>query len=303
MIMPSNQLLSQHCAKSRIMTESQRSVGESITRMGYLFFTNKLVLPGINLRLFPLVIGPTGVGKSSLVEQVSHELHAEYMKVTRGDWLVQGCRSGRPTVFQILDQVTTFGRVALHIDELDKFQIDFSSQEWSASLASDLWNILDGKFPVAEYLRETEFPDRVKPSEAIVRSWIKKRLWIIGSGTWQSVFKQCRSGSTVGFSADITTHKVTGETIAHSELISPELLHRYNSDIFFLSHPDLSETKRMLEEFGIQRLAAALGESIAPEDINWQHGGMRVLEAVATRLVLAQQQRDREKSGLSTHSL
>lgn len=272
----------------RFVTESHRTAAITLLTTGDIFFSDERTLtPGLKLRLFPLIVGPTGAGKSSLVKSIAHLQHARYLKVTRSDWIVQGSTRGRPTMYQILDYITTHKRVIVHIDELDKFQISFGSQEWSASIAGDLWSLLDGAFPVSEYLRDTPFAEPEKPSEHEINSWIQSRCLIIGSGTWQDVFQANRAGSAIGFLGNKTETPVTADTIAHAKLISPELLHRFNSDVIFLKYPDLKETSALLESTGINALAREMGQTISPKEINFEQGGMRVLESIATRLVIA----------------
>ena len=148
-----------------IATSSQRAAFETLLAMGNLYFSGRRTLPKIKLRLQPLIIGATGCGKSFLVENAARRLQAKYFRITRGDWIPYGSKGPRPTVFRILDEVATFDRVVLHIDELDKFG-NLQEREWSAAIASDLWNVLDGRFQLGEYLRETMFPEGKKPQRA-----------------------------------------------------------------------------------------------------------------------------------------
>jgi hypothetical protein len=193
----------------------------------------------------------------------------------------------RPTLFRILDKLTTSERLVLHLDELDKYSIEIGAQEWSAAIAGDMWNLLDGIFPIAEYLRETQFPGREAPTEAEAEKWIKTRLWIVGSGTWTRVFADNHSGATIGFQRGVEVPPVGVEQVSRSNQISPELLHRFSSDLIFLRYPNREETARLIESTGIGSLAAELGQTISPDSINWSLGGLRVLEVLATRLVLA----------------
>jgi len=275
------------------VTESHRVAADTLHTIGQLFFSNERYLaPGFKLRLFPLIVGPTGAGKTHLVRTAARRLRARYFKVTRSDWIPQGSATGRPTMYQILDYVTTQPRVLLHLDELDKYRINFSGPEWSAAIAGNLWSLLDGAFPVLEYLRDTPFPPEKNVTEAEINSWIKSRLWVVGSGTWQSVFKENRAGSAIGFAGAHEDAPVTSETIARSELISPELLHRFCSDLIFLEYPNRNEeTACLLESTGIGALARELGETITPDDVDFALGGMRVLESIATRLVIARYRR------------
>lgn len=271
-----------------ITTKSHRAAYETILSMGSLFYSGARMLPAVKLRLFPLVIGPTGVGKSFLVERVARELNADYMKITRGDWLVTGCKAGRPTMYQVLDRLVSQGRVLVHLDELDKFH-DLQATEWSACIGTDLWNLLDGKFQVNQYLCETPFPDGAKPSALAIALRIQSRLWIVGSGTWQDVFVRNRPRVAVGFQGTQGGETVDLDVIANSGAVSPELLHRFNGDALFLDYPTPEETAAILESSGIARLARSAGQVVTAGEINWSHGGMRVLETIASRLAIRAQ--------------
>jgi hypothetical protein len=274
------------------VTESHRAAGETLKAVGELFFAEGRCLnPGLKLRLFPLVVGPTGVGKSHLVRSAAQRLGCAYFRVTRSDWIPQGSSRGRGTLYQILDYVSTQPRTLLHVDELDKLQISFGAQEWSASIAGDLWSLLDGAFPILEFLRDATYTDGEKPTPVEIESWIKSRCWIVGSGTWQAVFKGNRPGSAIGFRSASEVEPVSAEMIEKAELISPELLHRFTSDLIFLNYPDRRETAHLLESSGIGALAREMGQMINPSDVDFTKGGMRALESIATRLAIAWQRR------------
>jgi SpoVK/Ycf46/Vps4 family AAA+-type ATPase len=269
-----------------IETKSHRAALDTLLATGNLFFSCKRALPKIKLRLFPLLIGPTGAGKSFLVETAARQLQARYFRITRGDWIPSGSKGPRSTVFRILDEVASFDHVVLHVDELDKFTNLFE-REWSASIASDLWNILDGKFQWTEYLRETLFPDQKKPSEQELARRVRSSLWIVGSGTWQHVFAENHARPAIGFHGGSLAETVVDfGAIARSEMISPELLHRFGEPIF-VEYPTPEETQRLLLSTGISGLARQLGIPISADQIDWRKGGMRVLEVLGTRLTIA----------------
>jgi hypothetical protein len=268
-----------------LFTQSQQAARNTLLQMGKLFYSGVQIMPDLKLRLNPLVLGATGTGKTLLVQTAAHRLGAQYLKLTRGDWLVAGCRSGRPTMLQILDYVSTYDRVLLHIDELDKLT-NLQNGDWAASIASDLWNVLDLRFQLPDFFRESTFPGREAPTAAEMEARIRK-LWVVGSGTFQEVFEGSRAGSSIGFGRDLNKEKVALETIVKSGIISNELLHRFNGDLIFLEYPSLEETRSLLNSSGISSLARRLGVTIGPEAIDWTQGGMRALETVATRLALA----------------
>jgi len=272
-------------------TQSHKIADDTLTIMGRLFFEREQMFRLVKPRLFPLVIGPTGVGKSHLVETVAAGLGLHYFKVTRGDWLPQGVKSGRPTIYQIIDRVLTHERVLLHIDELDKFQLNFADGDWSAGIGSDLWNLLDGKFPFESYIRESNYPEDKQPTAEAFTATVPNALWIVGSGTWQAVFDKTRKGSTVGFQGSKTVGTVDAQTIARSGVIHTELLHRFNADLLFLDYPSPEETRRLLATTGLSGLAKKLGVRVIPEEIDWAQGGIRVLETLATQLAIARYRR------------
>jgi hypothetical protein len=273
-----------------LFTQSQQAARNILLLMGKVFYSGVRLTPDIQPRLFPLLIGPTGVGKSQIVKTAANRLGAYYLRICRGDWNVVGSRAGRPTTYQVLDYVATYPRVLLHIDELDKFS-NLQSGDWSTAIAGTLYSILDQVLPVSEYLRDVTFGDQPAPTGQELEAKIKN-LWIVGSGTWQDVFEGTRAGSSIGFGRDSNAETVGLEMIVKSGVISNELLHRFNGDLLLLEYPSLAETKCLLRDSGITRLAKQLGVEVEAESIDWTHGGMRSLETVATRLALAYHRRN-----------
>ena len=280
-------------------TKSHQSAHDVLITLGHLFFQKASYDLPIKPRLMPLVVGPTGVGKSFLVEQVAGELNARYFKVTRGDWIPQGARTNRPTVFQIIDHVLRNKRVLLHIDELDKFQIDFSEGDWSASIGSDLWNVLDGKYQFDEYIRGYHGGEANVPTPEVLANAIGSSLWIVGSGTWQDIFVQSRRGATAGFGGSSMAQPVNADSISGAGVIPEELLYRFNSDLIFLGYPSIDETVQILTNTGLSSFARDLGVTITPSEIDWTKGGMRVLETLMARLAVKRYQRTHSSQPVS----
>ena len=264
-------------------TQSHQYAHDMLTIIGQLFYSRQCEHLLIKPRLFPLIAGPTGSGKSHLVERVASETQADYFKVTRGDWIPQGAKTARPTMYQIIDRAWSRERVLLHVDELDKFQIDFRAGDWGAGISSDLWNILDGKFSFLEYLRDSDFGAN-KPGIEDLRYKVRNNLWIVGSGTWQDLFSQSRKRATVGFQGSAAAASVDAHDIIQAGVIPSELLHRFNNDILFLKYPTPEETATLLVSTGLATIAKSQGVTLTPEMIYWNNGGIRALETIATRL-------------------
>jgi len=272
-----------------MLTSSQRHVFETLVLYGEAFFAREFGALKIKPRLFPLIVGPTGAGKSFLVRNVAEQLDAHYFRLTFGDWLPRGVRadSGGQTAFTIISTVLEESRVVLHIDELDKMREDYEHQ-WTRSVANDVWNVLDGILPVRDYYKarnQAPSPEQIRDTEALMR----EQLWIVGSGTWQSVFEE-NARRPLGFAKvdggfRDTSHVL--EKIRAIKAIPEELLARFSSSLLLLQYPDSDAEKHaLLEQSGILALAARAGRPIHVSDLDFNQGGMRRLESLATDLLL-----------------
>lgn len=279
---------------ARTLTVSQRAGAERLRLLGRAFFAQEFRRLSIQPRLFPLLIGPTGAGKTFLVRESAESLGASYLRITYGEWMPLGVsRAGGPTAFALLEAVEGASRLLFHVDELDKCR-DLFSTEWGRSVATDLWNVLDGLLPFEAYLRSKRRP--VEECAAL-RRLVAERLWIVGSGTWQDVFAQ-QDRPSLGFGAaeppPEADDKALFERITRARLIPEELLARFASDPVFLRYPaNAAETQVLLEGSGLAAMARAAGVPLDPSELDLRHAGMRALETMATRVLLAME-RDRE---------
>jgi hypothetical protein len=299
-------LLSACLLKSKhVRTQSQENARGKIMALAELFFeTNELCGLSIKPRFFPLIVGPTGAGKTMLIREAAESLGATLLRITFGDWMPRGIRgeTGTPTSFQILSLLESNPRVVLHVDELDKWQEDFASS-WSRSVAADLWNVLDKELPLEEYLKSKDRPKPRSPEELARK--VRENLWIVGSGTWQSVFNQATTPSC-GFVSghprtEISDDELT-EKIVQKKMIPDELLSRFAADLIFLRYPATpEEIQRLLDESGISQLARRLETTVTIDDVNFDRKGMRILESLATRLLVLKRSRDRESGAATDH--
>lgn len=285
-----------------ILSRRQREVLDVCVEFGEIFYSQAGQLNGpIRPRIFPLLCAPTGSGKSMLVASCAEQLGAYYRRSQRGDLAPQGAARMRSSLFQILDLLAERELVLWHIDELDKMSVGAegtapSGNEWGASISSDLFSALDGVFPVDSYLAIEDRPRAKDP--AINADFLTRRirsgLYIVGSGTWQMLFARAARPS-MGFSSDreAAPVEVTSADIVASQLISPELLARFNANILILGYPDHKEVAELIKATGLVRLAKEVGYKITLEDLDFKRGGFRVLEALLSRLLLLQHRRRR----------
>lgn len=267
-------------------TVSQRRAREFITKLGRLYFGGVDFGLAIEPRLFPLLVGPTGVGKSHLVATVAKSFGAGYLRLTYGDWIPYGAKDRKDTRTVILEALLADERVVLHIDELDKWPLsDSGAASWLTAASNDLWAVLDKQLSPEKFLAEHPDVDAGRLSRKIQRN-----MWIVGSGTWQQVFEDDRGMRHMGFGSSAPAEADVGRELAgrirESRQISPELLARFNTSLQVLTYPSVGETAQLLRKTGISALAARVGVSIRPQDVDYRQGGMRVLESLASSLLV-----------------
>ena len=277
-------------SRSELETLAQRRVRDFVTAMGRLFFSGAATSVAIQPRLFPLIVGPTGAGKSHLVRAAAARLGAHYLKACYGDWIPRGVRDRTDTMTVIMDTLLAHPRVVLHLDELDKWPLAHGDHAgaWHVSLCNDLWAVLDGDLDPERYRREhrSEQPQlRHAPLEDLVR----RRLWIVGSGTWQDVFDtRPRTLGFASFGGDAVGADIV-RAIHDAKLISPELIARFHASLQVISYPDLRETAHLLRRSGLDALARRLGIRLDPAEVDYRRGGLRVLESIAADLLAREQ--------------
>jgi len=276
------------------LSKTQTEVFEKLSRLAHLQFTGTHAQGPLNPRIFPLIAGPTGAGKSFLVRRIAASISADYQQVTFGNWMPMGIndRQGIPTTYSILDRLREHQWLVFHVDELDKLELEFG-QQWSRSIANDLWNVLDYRLPLTEWAQSRS----VRPDEAEhLALTLRDRLWIVGSGTWQKVFEtpdDTLSRSPVGFARSPATpdtqHDLQARILAQ-RLIPTELTARFHSELLILHYPrTLQEIQDLLDTTGVSELAARTGTPIDPASISFKEQGMRVIESLYCDLLLQQQ--------------
>lgn len=277
------------------LTRGQQAVLATCTSLGEIFFSpSRRDTGSLRPLLFPLVVGPTGSGKTHVVQVLSRRLGARLIRVQRSDFVPQGARL-RPTVFQVCDALAESERVLLHLDELDKYRADGGptpTGEWGASVFGDVWAAAEGRLPIENYLAEAEH-GKAKPaiSLAELRQRVERRLFIVASGTFQEAWEAV-SRPNLGFrpSSDRIGNTVTTEDILRSRQISPEIIARFFPPLF-LSYPDSSEMAEMFERTGLNQLARDCGYTVTADDRDIRRTGFRGICALYTTLLLAQHQR------------
>lgn len=242
----SHYLTQNNTAQLDTLTESQRSALDQLHAMAALYFEQAGAPQAVKLRLNPLVVGPSGVGKTHLVETLGGKMGIPVMRVTVGDWIVAGARL-EPCTLQVLAQkMDEHPRLILHIDEADKFQ---SREAWGISQQAEIFSVLDRK---VGFTGSTSSPWARRHNHSL-----RNCVFIVGSGTWQSLWTQ-HVNRSFGFNTTEKSADEIAQVIRKAEVIPPELLNRFSEQFTLLSH---------YSEKDFQRIAALLKLPIDKFDV------------------------------------
>lgn len=272
------------------LTGSQRHVLGECTRLGEAFYGERRAGLQLEPRLFPLVVAPTGSGKTHLTRLLARRLRADLVRIHRANYIPQGART-RPTIFRVCEQLARRPgrRVLVHVDELDKFRVDSGAatpgSDWGSSVFGDIFDILAGDFPVDNYLAEEggKLKDTISADE--LRDRAKRNVFVVGTGTFQRVF-EAAARRAVGFASARSEKSVSFEDIVDSGIVSRELLARFHTPALVLANPEPAEVRTLIERNGIATLAREVGYNLTEQDLDIRSTGFRGLESLASRLLL-----------------
>ncbi len=141
---------------------------------------------GVHYRTAGLLIGSTGVGKTSLVERLADSLGIDFLRLTVGNWVVAGARADTATLRLLHRRVRSGNRLLLAIDELDK--LGNLDSTWSQSILVDLFGCLDRSVVGGDWTDDD-------------RENLRRNVAVVGCGTWDSIWRQ-QDKRAVGFNGE-----------------------------------------------------------------------------------------------------
>jgi hypothetical protein len=265
------------------LTQSQAKAHRRIAAMARAFFARPDFPCKIQPRLMPLCLGPTGVGKTSLLRRIAEENKAAFLRTSAGEWVPMGVRSVRPTIASILVAVagSSSGATVVLIDEIDKVAGGTDST-WARSVLNEIYAVLDRSLPIETLLHGDE-RIKISISGEELRHRVETKLFLAAAGTWQSLWT---GGVSMGFGGTKSQPGQVLDHIATQRIVPLELLMRFSWPPIVLQYPDQSETAELFEKMGLTEFAANVGVLLDPAQHDWTKGGMRSLESIAGDLLV-----------------
>jgi SpoVK/Ycf46/Vps4 family AAA+-type ATPase len=233
---------------SHLWSEGQKAAYCELVEMGTLFFFNDWKPFPIQPRLSPLVVGPSGSGKSHLIRSVSQELGLPCLRLTPSNWIVSGAK-GIPTLYRVYEFIRDNEKGIVACDELDKFQLGQS--DWSRYVIGELFDLLDRT--LSQPIKEVEW------TAEILRK-LRYDFLVIGSGTWQQLWTSA-SKPKLGFGNSDDSPTMTAcvrQSVETTDVIPMELLRRFNRHLIVLPPATESDYRIAAERGGLTKLAAEL---------------------------------------------
>jgi len=223
-------------------TASQARAFERLRQMAELYFSGASHC-GVKLRVNPLLVGPSGVGKTHIVNALAESLDLPLLRLTVSDWLVTGCKS-EPTTLQTLQSFLAENRRGVvFIDELDKIQAHDNA--WSQNVLTELFAVID---------RQVNYQGaKGSPWTADHTARLKKKIFLIGAGTWHRLWTQTTAPSLGFGGSEAGNFDEEGfrKKVRRAGVIPDELINRFNDDWLLLQGYGITDYEAIVRNLGI----------------------------------------------------
>lgn len=259
----------------KLWSSGQEQAFAALLEMAEAFFATDWPESGLRPRLDPMLVGPSGVGKSHVVRAVGQKLELPILRLTFNEWLVNGAKETPHTLVRVHMFVESNKRGLIHIDELDKFKSAHRT-DWSTSVHGELLLLLD---------RSLQQPTRGLLWTPFMLAKLRKSFLIIGSGTWQTIWSE-NAKPKIGFqNKAIVAPRMIQREIEKSGIIPTELYRRFNSELVIIPPATEADYRRGAEMFDLERMARELGVELDYVNAVNRGLGARWLEETLARLL------------------
>jgi hypothetical protein len=170
---------------ARLIMGHQRQIYERLLAIGRACFSVQRHTLPTRLKTNTLLIGPTGVGKTFLVEAAARELDVPFLPIAISNWVIlsgtdRGTQTTWVSIADFLYRNRTAAGVVIFLDEIDKQRHNPSSWDQQAQVESFL--LLDGRVP--SFLKDTDENVISDGTRSVVQDMLANRTLIIAGGAF-----------------------------------------------------------------------------------------------------------------------
>lgn len=254
------------------LTASQASAFSALIRL-WESRSRPETVAGIRLRRHPLLIGPSGSGKSMLARELARAGGAAFFGTSPGSWIINGARYQPYTLTAIANRFRSSAAMVLFIDELEKLGTRrANTSDWSRCVYDEIFCLLDGRL------------DGIDGWDAALEHRARADMLIVCAATFQDLYRKKVGAPGEALFDQQWEEASIRDALATQEVLPEELLYRFGAALE-LSHPTAEEFRER-----VAALHAELGIGDDPESIAsglLRSGkGMRALEEYLTGLVI-----------------
>lgn len=254
----------------------QRGVYDELCEIAADFFDFDWSSLAVAPRMNVLLCGSTGGGKTYLCRRLAAQLGLPLLDLEYAGWVVTGAnsRGGAHTLRLAYNFVQRHARGIICLDEVDKLGSAQETSDWTRCVHLEVFSLLDRRVlaGVVEGADPSDDAPRFRMKSEEIQSRLRHGHLVVGAGAWQHLWRRVPAA---GFGQTEPAPQLPAYNEL-AELIRPEVLNRFHSQVLFL--PPLA---RADYESLVQEILPELPESFRP--IITEAARVTVAQAVATQ--------------------
>jgi len=221
-------------SKTLNLTASQKRAAERLDFFWRIRRGGVERLGSTETRPIPLLVGPSGAGKTASVRDFAARKGLPCFSVSVTNWIIRGARCDNYTADALAAWIGEHSEGGvIVIEELDKLRTVHLDANWSTGIFIEVLCLLDQD---ARLLRMGFKQEQIEA--------LSKFMWI-GCGAWQETWTSCKEKASVGFGGTQgggdTDPTAFLSAIRDLNVIPPELLYRFNDRLILIEPPTLDE--------------------------------------------------------------